>query len=172
MGIYDLARQMVAEGYFGQGMDHEEKAKMYIIMAADNPKVEEELPPSGFNFWGACEFRYKVWKTRKRFGQPDHKMSGEQREWREEWNDARAAIRALRSKMHLPRDDRERGAVADPRPHGHTVPLTCYATSALGFFLDRGRLHLTALSRSAHDVALAAEEHRRWRTWKVCMSTK
>jgi hypothetical protein len=65
--IHELAKLMIAEGFIGQGMRHEEKAADYIYMAADNPEVENELPQSGFYFWDAARFRFKVWKARKRF---------------------------------------------------------------------------------------------------------
>jgi hypothetical protein len=51
MGIHELAKQMVSDGYVGQGLNNEEKAADYIVMAADDPNVEQVLPPSGFGFW-------------------------------------------------------------------------------------------------------------------------
>jgi hypothetical protein len=55
-------------------MWHEEKAADYILMAADNPEVEGELPESGFNFWKAARFKFKLWKAKKRLNHPggDH----------------------------------------------------------------------------------------------------
>jgi hypothetical protein len=63
--IYKLANEMVNEGFKGQGMNNEENAEDYILMAADNPHVEEELPESGWSFWRACEFAYRRWKARR-----------------------------------------------------------------------------------------------------------
>lgn len=70
--IHKLAQEMIAVGFRGQGMRDEANAEDFICMAADNPRVEEELPPSGFAFWRAAEFRYKVWKARKRFMDEAH----------------------------------------------------------------------------------------------------
>ena len=66
-GIHELAKLMLSEGYTGQGMWHEEKAADFIYMAADNPNVEGELPESGFLFWKAARFRFKLWKARNRW---------------------------------------------------------------------------------------------------------
>ena len=67
-GIHELAKEMLAQGYQGQGLWDEPKAQNYIILAAANPEVELELPPSGFNFWKACAFHFKIWKARKTLG--------------------------------------------------------------------------------------------------------
>jgi hypothetical protein len=71
MSIHKLAKQMVSEGYFGQGLGNEERAEDYILLAAANPNVEEELPPKGFTFWKYCEWQHKVWKARKILGLPE-----------------------------------------------------------------------------------------------------
>ena len=68
--IHELAKTMLIEGFVGQGMRDEKKAEDYILMAADNPNVEKELPASGFKFFEAAHFFFKVFKARKRFGKP------------------------------------------------------------------------------------------------------
>jgi hypothetical protein len=71
LGIHDLAKQMLAAGFTGQGLWDESKAQDYIIMAAANPEVEQELPPSGFGFWRACHHQFKIWKARRMLGLPE-----------------------------------------------------------------------------------------------------
>jgi hypothetical protein len=66
--IHELAKTMLADGFVGQGMRDEKKAEDYILMAADNPNVEHELPPTGFKFWQAANFFFKVFKARRNFG--------------------------------------------------------------------------------------------------------
>jgi hypothetical protein len=63
--IHELAKIMMSEGFTGQGMRHEEKASDFIMMAAANPNVENELPESGFAFWRAARFRFQLWKAKK-----------------------------------------------------------------------------------------------------------
>jgi len=61
---------MLAAGFAGQGMREQPKAEMYILLAADNPNVESELPEQGLRFWAACDFQYRVWQARQRLGLP------------------------------------------------------------------------------------------------------
>jgi len=70
ISIHELAKQMEAAGFTGQGMRNPEQARNYIMMAADNPNVEAELPESGIKFWKACCFAYGVWKARTKRGLP------------------------------------------------------------------------------------------------------
>ena len=65
-GIYELANEMIAEGFTGQGMRDEENASDYIYMAADNPDVENELPERGFAFWKSAKFHYRKWRMKNR----------------------------------------------------------------------------------------------------------
>jgi hypothetical protein len=53
--IHELAKEMLANGFTGQGLRDEQKSYNYIILAAANPEVEQELPPSGLKFWSACQ---------------------------------------------------------------------------------------------------------------------
>jgi len=69
--IYKWARKAVEIGFKGQGMREVDKAEDYIIMAADNPNVEDELPESGVAFWKAAVFAMKRWKARKALGKED-----------------------------------------------------------------------------------------------------
>jgi hypothetical protein len=65
-GIYELANEMIEEGFLGQGMRDEENASDYIKMAADNPSVEDELPESGFAFWKSAKFHYRKWRMKNK----------------------------------------------------------------------------------------------------------
>jgi hypothetical protein len=65
--IHELAKQMMDDGYTGEGMNFKIKAFNYILLAADDPNVESELPESGFRFWGAARFQYKLWKARQKY---------------------------------------------------------------------------------------------------------
>jgi len=60
------AREMLAEGYVGQGMDDPENAELYINMAAENPNVSNELPEKGHLFWKSASFHYQKWKVARR----------------------------------------------------------------------------------------------------------
>ena len=65
VGIHELARKMLADGFFGQGLANPAKAETYILLAADDPNVESTLPPSGFNFWRYAIWHYRVFKARR-----------------------------------------------------------------------------------------------------------
>jgi hypothetical protein len=67
IGIHELAKTMLDDGFTGQGMRNSQ-AEDYILMAADNPNVERELPESGFKFWQSAAFYFKLFKARKKFG--------------------------------------------------------------------------------------------------------
>jgi len=67
ISIHELAKTMLSDGFVGQGLLNPQ-AEDYILMAADNPNVENELPPSGFKFFQAAYYSYKVFKARKKFG--------------------------------------------------------------------------------------------------------
>jgi len=71
--IHETAKKMVADGFFGQGMYNPEKSEEYILLAADDPDVESKLPVSGFSFWESCEWSWRVWKARQRFGRPPNR---------------------------------------------------------------------------------------------------
>jgi hypothetical protein len=47
-----------------------QQAHNYIMMAADNPNVEAELPEPGLKFWKACWMAFSAWKSRKKRGLP------------------------------------------------------------------------------------------------------
>jgi hypothetical protein len=70
VSIHELAKEMLDAGYQGQGLRDQERAADYIYLAADNPAVESELPPEGFNFWKAAQFQFRVWQARMRRGVP------------------------------------------------------------------------------------------------------
>jgi len=65
--ICQLARESLGfdPPFEGQNMDRQDNAKDYIYMAAENPRVASELPPSGLAFWRAAALGYKRWRTRK-----------------------------------------------------------------------------------------------------------
>jgi hypothetical protein len=64
-----LARRMKRDGFTGQNMRESERAAAYIEMAAENPRVEQELPESGRAFWKSADFHYRLWKKTSRGGQ-------------------------------------------------------------------------------------------------------
>lgn len=68
--IHEVAKQMVADGYFGQNMLNQQKSETYILLAANDPDVASKLPPRGFAFWETCEFKYREWKARRAFNRP------------------------------------------------------------------------------------------------------
>jgi len=78
ISIHMLAKEMEEGGFTGQGMKNPEQAHSYIMMAADNPNVEAELPEPGLKFWKACLFHYRVWQARKRRGLPIPEPSSDQ----------------------------------------------------------------------------------------------
>ena len=73
--IHALAKLMVAEGFVGQGMQNEEKAGTYICAAADDPDVEAELPPRGFEFWKFARLSFKFWRARKKLDEVYAKLA-------------------------------------------------------------------------------------------------
>jgi len=70
INIHELAKEMEAAGFTGQGMRTPEIAHNYIMMAAENPDIETELPEAGFRFWKACRFAFRVWQVRTKRGLP------------------------------------------------------------------------------------------------------
>jgi hypothetical protein len=65
--IHERAKQMLADGYVGQLMNHP-NAEDYILLAAAEPDVESRLPITGFGFWKVCDYKYRVWKARIKLG--------------------------------------------------------------------------------------------------------
>lgn len=61
LGIHEWAGRMVAAGYHGQGMKDEDQARIYILMAAEDRNVENELPEAGIRFWKAAIFQFRYW---------------------------------------------------------------------------------------------------------------
>jgi hypothetical protein len=68
--IHEVAKQMVADGFFGQNMHDQQKCEAYILVAAYDPDIAEKLPPRGFSFWEVCEFKWREWKARRAFNRP------------------------------------------------------------------------------------------------------
>jgi hypothetical protein len=68
--IHELAQQMEADGFTGQGMRTPEQAHGYIMLAADDPDIEAKLPELGLKFWTACYWSYRMWQARKKRGLP------------------------------------------------------------------------------------------------------
>jgi hypothetical protein len=64
--ICTTARKMERDGFTGQNMRDPDRAKSYIRMAADNPRVMDELPESGMAFWKSASFHYRLWKAEKK----------------------------------------------------------------------------------------------------------
>jgi len=68
--IHELAQQMEADGFTGQGMRNPEQAHGYIMLAADDPDIEAKLPEPGIAFWKACYWSYRMWQARMKRGLP------------------------------------------------------------------------------------------------------
>ena len=68
--IHALANQMVKDKWFGGSMLDPGIAEDYILMAAANPNIANELPEAGLRFWRAAKFRYELDRARKMFGRP------------------------------------------------------------------------------------------------------
>jgi hypothetical protein len=68
--IYALANQMVKDEWFGGSMADPKIAEDYILMAAANSNIANELPEAGLRFWRAAKFRYELDRARKMFGRP------------------------------------------------------------------------------------------------------
>lgn len=62
--ICTLARRCVRDGFLGQNMRDPEDASLYIRMAADNPRVMDELPEKGLAFWKSADFHFRKWKLK------------------------------------------------------------------------------------------------------------
>ena len=73
--IHALANQMVKDGWFGESMLDPGNAEDYILMAAANANIANELPEAGLRFWRACKFRYELDRARKMFGRPPREDS-------------------------------------------------------------------------------------------------
>jgi hypothetical protein len=58
-----MARKCLRDGFSGQNMRDPDRAKSYIKMAADNPRVMDELPDSGMAFWKSASFNYRLWMS-------------------------------------------------------------------------------------------------------------
>lgn len=71
--IHDLARGMVTNNWFGQSMWAPETAEDYILTAAANPNIGNELSQAGLRFWKVAKFRYEVDRAREKFGRPPRK---------------------------------------------------------------------------------------------------
>jgi hypothetical protein len=68
--IHETAKQMVADGYFGQNMRNQQRCEEYILVAAYDPDIAKKLPPRGFSFWETADFQYRLWKARRQYKRP------------------------------------------------------------------------------------------------------
>jgi hypothetical protein len=71
--VHERAKQMLADGYIGQNMDHPH-AEDFIYLAADDPDVEKKLPERGIGFWRWCDLKYRAWKARDRLDRPEYRQ--------------------------------------------------------------------------------------------------
>jgi hypothetical protein len=60
-----MARQFLRAGFTGQNMRDSDRAHTYIGMAAQNPRVMDELPESGRAFYKSAEFNFRAWKFKR-----------------------------------------------------------------------------------------------------------
>jgi hypothetical protein len=70
-----LANEMIKAGWFGDSMWNPETAEEYILMAAANPNIVNELPQAGLRFWKAAKFRHDADRAREKFGRPPRKTT-------------------------------------------------------------------------------------------------
>jgi hypothetical protein len=70
---------MIEAGWYGQTMADPDVAENYILLAANNVSIANELPEAGFRFWRACKFQYDLDKARKKFGRPPRERTARSR---------------------------------------------------------------------------------------------
>jgi hypothetical protein len=68
--IHALANEMIATKWSALSMYDPEKALDFIVMAAANPNIADELPPKGLAFWRAAKFHFDLDRARAKFGLP------------------------------------------------------------------------------------------------------
>jgi len=73
--IHALANRMVKDGWYGETMRDPATVMDYILLAASNPNIANELPETGLRFWRAAKFRYEADRARKMFGQPPREVT-------------------------------------------------------------------------------------------------
>src|SRR2546430_15489975 len=71
--IHALANEMIKNGWFGDSMWEPETAEEYILMAAANQNITNELNQKGLKFWRAARFRFEADMARKKFNRPPRK---------------------------------------------------------------------------------------------------
>jgi hypothetical protein len=80
--IHQLAKEMIANGYFGQNMRGDlERIENTILVAAHDPTFADSLPVRARGFWEALDFQYRVWKARRAFNRPPYKNGGQNDSW-------------------------------------------------------------------------------------------
>src|SRR5262245_51641594 len=70
LDIHDLAKKMLADGYFGQNTFEPERTEDTILVAAHDPTVENWLPVKAYAFWEVLDYKYRVWKARRDLKRP------------------------------------------------------------------------------------------------------
>src|SRR5262245_60397593 len=73
--LHALANEMMANNWYGESMWEPEQAEEYVLMAAANPNIANELPQAGLKFWRAAKFRYEADMARKKFNRPPRKLA-------------------------------------------------------------------------------------------------
>ena len=68
--VHVLAKQMVADGWFGQVMRNPQKSEDFILAAADDPNIQAKLPEEAAWFWRTARSMYHGDKLRKKYGRP------------------------------------------------------------------------------------------------------
>jgi hypothetical protein len=80
--IHQLAKEMIANHYFGQNMRGDlERIENTILVAAHDPTFADSLPVRARGFWEALDFQYRVWKARRAFNRPPYKNGGQNDSW-------------------------------------------------------------------------------------------
>jgi len=64
--VHALAKQMVADGWFGQPMRNPEKSEDFILAAADDPDIQSKLPEDAASFWKTARSMYYGDKLREK----------------------------------------------------------------------------------------------------------
>ena len=77
LDIHDLAKKMIADGYYGQNTFEPEKTEDAILVAAHDPTIMDWLPERVYAFWEVLDYRYRVWKARRDFKRPYKNANGD-----------------------------------------------------------------------------------------------
>ena len=71
LDIHQLAKEMIANGYFGQKMRGDlQRIEDTIFVAAHDPTFADSLPMRARGFWEVLDFQYRAWLARRALKRP------------------------------------------------------------------------------------------------------